>query len=73
MNYNKNILNLTIITIVIFIVICMLYKDNVHNKKLFHNPYDKKFKYECGPTENNKVLNNTFDDIFDYIKSFFLF
>ena len=73
MKCNKNAMNLTIIIFLIFIILSMLYREKIYKKESFHGPYDKNSQKEVNINESNNVLNTPVDDIFAYIKSFFIF
>ena len=72
MKCSKNTMNLTIIMILISIIFC-LYYIKVNNKETFHGPYDKNRENQANIGEKITVLNSQIDDIFAYIKSFFIF
>ena len=59
--------------ILILIIIGLLYREKFYKKETFHGPYNKNIQKEVNVGERTNVLNQPIDDIFAYIKSFFIF
>lgn len=65
MKCGRNMLNLSIIIILIFVIFAMLYRENVF-RETFHAPYNGIVQNDV--TTNNKILKN--DSLWDKIKHF---
>ena len=64
----RNMLNLAIIVILIFIIFAMLYRGNVY-KETFHVPYTGKIENNASINTNTNIINN--ESLYDSVKNFF--
>jgi hypothetical protein len=64
----RNMLNLAIIVILIFIIFAMLYRGNVY-KETFHAPYNSIVENGADINTNNPVIHKS--SIYDFIRNFF--
>ena len=72
MKCGKNTMN-SVIIIVLISIIFVLYYMKLNKKETFHGPYDRNRENQANIGQKNTVLNTQVDDIFAYIKSFFIF
>jgi len=64
----RNMLNLAIIVILIFIIFAMLYRGNVY-KETFHAPYTGKIENNASIYTNTNIIKKI--SLYDVLKSFF--
>ena len=64
----RNMLNLAIIVVLIFIIFAMLYKGNIY-KEPFHAPYTGKSRNNTPINTNNNIIQNK--TLYDNVKEFF--
>lgn len=64
----RNMLNLAIIVILIFIIFAMLYRGGVY-KEPFHAPYNGIIENEAYINSNNTIIKNS--SLYDGFKSIF--
>ena len=64
----RNMLNLAIIVILIFIIFAMLYRGNVY-KETFHAPYNGIIENGANINRNDKIIHKS--SVYDFIRTFF--
>ena len=65
---NRNMLNMGIIVILIFIIFAMLYRENIY-KEPFHAPYSGKIDNNGSINTNTSIIKNA--SLYDAFKNFF--
>lgn len=66
---SRNMLNMGIIVILIFIIFAMLYRDNIYRER-FHSPYNGIIQREGVIGDENEIIKGS-KSLFDYIKNIF--
>lgn len=64
----RNMLNLGIIVILIFIIFAMLYKGNIY-KETFHAPYNGMIENEARINRSNTIIKT--QSLYDFFKNIF--